>query len=155
MNRATSWIAATPLPTSSSLMNHRSSLKERGLVNPRLPRVVTGFSLALGEPPHAADPLLDSLCRADLLWCLVAYLHGGRRGTRDFYTSFAALYEHRVQPIVRRLLVDQNMISTIFPNTDREALEAALGEVLRLASTEGGRYGHVDFTLTDVTTNHP
>jgi len=102
---------------------------------------------AIGEPPATYDLQLDSLCQADLLWCLVAYLHGGRRGTRDFYTSFAALYEHRVQPMALRLLADEAMLSTVFPDTDRNDLKNALSEVLRLASTEGGRYGHSDFTL--------
>ncbi|MEV4348904.1 ATP-binding protein [Actinoplanes sp. NPDC049596] len=107
-------------------------------------------AFAVGETPQRGDTLLDSLCQADLLWCLVAFLHGGKHGTRDFYTSFAALYEHRVQPMVRRLLTDDPAVDGVFPDTTPEDLREALADVLKMASSEGARFGHFDFGVRDL-----
>jgi hypothetical protein len=106
-------------------------------------------AFALGETSKRGDTLLDSLCQADLLWCLVALLHGGKRGTRDFYTSFAALYEHRIQPMVCRLLNDESVVASVFPDSTPENLREALADVLGMASSEGARFGHFDFGLRD------
>ncbi|MEV4830560.1 ATP-binding protein [Micromonospora sp. NPDC049257] len=107
-------------------------------------------AFAVGETPQRDDSLLDSLCQADLLWCLVAFLHGGKDGTRDFYTSFAALYEHRVQPMVHRLLTDDLVVTAVFPDSTPENLREAIAVVLRMASSEGARFGHINFGLRNL-----
>ena len=61
----------------------------------------------LGEGPAQVDPILDSLCQADLLWCVVAAATGTRSA---FYPSFSSLYLYRTEPMAHRLLNEPDLV---------------------------------------------
>lgn len=89
----------------------------------------------IGETPAEADALLDSLCQADFLWCVVAA--AGGRGSNEQYPSFAALYDHRTRPIVQRLLQDSSVGSALLPTLDESDLDRVVTVVLDSATAQG------------------
>ena len=79
------------------------------------------------------DELLTAVAQFDLLSNLVAMDGTRAGGERRAYPNFARLYQHRVMPVVERLLVDHEMRSTLFTGADDQlalALET-LGERAR------------------------
>lgn len=92
-----------------------------------------------GIAPATHDMLLDSLCQYDLLWNLAAVVAGGRRGTHDFYTAFAAYYSHRTEPLALRLIQDHQAREAILNTSDDTTLREALANVLYMATHEGWR----------------
>jgi hypothetical protein len=99
--------------------------------------------LPLGTPPTPGDPVIDSVCQADLLWCVAAALDTPpQRARYEFYPSFAWLYEHRIAPMVHRLRTDENLTKAVYPGRTVDEVRDALDEVLQLAAQEGGRLGH-------------
>jgi hypothetical protein len=93
----------------------------------------------LGEPPAPIDPVLDSICQADFLWCVLAALHGRGGPVDDYYPSFATLYERRTQPILRILSTSSDVRNELFPDTKPEDLIAAADQVLDSA-VQAGRH---------------
>ncbi|MFC0100563.1 helix-turn-helix domain-containing protein [Micromonospora marina] len=99
--------------------------------------------LPLGTPPAPGDPVIDSVCQADLLWCVAAALDTPQERARyEFYPSFAWLYEHRIAPMVNRLRTDENLTRDVYPGRAVDEVRDALDEVLQLSAREGGRLGH-------------
>lgn len=92
----------------------------------------------LGQPPAAVDPLLDSLCQADLLWCVVAAGTGGRSA---FYPSFGSLYPHRTEPMVRALLRAPGPSTTVLPDQPADQVRVLVRTVLEAADHEGHWFG--------------
>jgi hypothetical protein len=101
------------------------------------------------EPPAPDDPILDSLCQADLLWCVLAVLDGGKWHGQEYYPSFAALYERRIQPVLRVLATSSVIRHELFDDTPLDEVVAATNEVLESASREG-RFGFERMRLQDV-----
>jgi len=99
--------------------------------------------LPLGASPTPGDPVIDSVCQADLLWCVAAALDTPPQPRRyQFYPSFAWLYEDRIALMVRRLRTDEDLAEALYPDHTVDEVRAAAEEVLRLAAQEGGRLGH-------------
>ena len=95
---------------------------------------------ALGDAPARDDKVTDSICQADLLWCLLAQLNG--QGQSEFYPSFSALYEWRVVPIITRVAQDPNARGELFPGASIDDVKAALTTVLDTAAREGFRFAY-------------
>ncbi|MGG5258638.1 AlbA family DNA-binding domain-containing protein [Phycicoccus avicenniae] len=89
----------------------------------------------VGTPPADQDVLLDSVCQADFLWCVVAA--AGGRGPSEQYPSFAALYDHRTMPVVDRLKDDEQMQNALLPGCPREEVHAVVQLVLQSAANQG------------------
>lgn len=93
---------------------------------------------ALGQPPAPVDPALDSLCQADLLWCVVAASTGARAA---YYPSFGSLYPQRTEPMVDRLLSDDGLVSELMPDQADNDVRSLILAVLRTAESEGRWFG--------------
>ena len=66
-----------------------------------------------GEP----DDLLDSLCQADFLWCLIVVVRcrEHRRPTgHEFYPSFSAFFASRTQPVVDEVVAERATRDELF-----------------------------------------
>jgi hypothetical protein len=93
----------------------------------------------------AADDnaLLTSLAQFDVLSNIVAIDGADRLGGGVFFPNFARVYQHRVTPIVERLLVDSDMRQALFKGEDDE-LATALGAIEGAARHEGFRFDGFD-----------
>ena len=96
------------------------------------------------------DELLTSLVQFDVLSNLAAIDDARSVDGRVFYTNFARFRQSRIQPVVERLLTDDDMRVAIFrgSNADLAIALAAIGE---LAAGEGMWYdGFRGWTYTPV-----
>lgn len=91
----------------------------------------------LRAPVAASDMLLDSLCQFDALWCLVALTEGGSAKIRQVYTSFAAYYPQRTEPVIVRLVEDQDLRNSLFKDGGGWTLHSDLKILLERAHSEG------------------
>lgn len=67
----------------------------------------------------SADAMLDSLCRFDIRWCIVAAAsHPNEREGKVFYPSCAALKQARAQPAVAQLATDAQVRRALLPKAD-------------------------------------
>lgn len=89
------------------------------------------------------DTFLTDLAQFDVLSNITAVGSVESRGGGVFYPNFARVYQHRVDPIVERLLTNREMRAVLFPRSDTE-LAAALSEIGQTASQEGWRYDGFD-----------
>lgn len=89
----------------------------------------------VGTPPSENDPLLDSVCQADFLWCVLAVTGG--RGRSEMYPSFAALFDTRTMPMVERLKHDLQLQQRLLPGLPQEDVQGAIDAVLQTAMNEG------------------
>lgn len=95
--------------------------------------------LRLGGVGLADDESLIVLAQFDVLSNLVAIDETGDASGRDFYTNFARFYSRRVNPGVRRLLIDPDMRRPLFKRADVD-LALALQSVGALARKESWRF---------------
>lgn len=86
----------------------------------------------LDAAPEPSDQILDSVCQADFLWCVVAA--AGGRGIGEQYPSFAALYDHRTRPMVDRLLSDRTVAAFLLPEVSQVQLKEIVNAILEMAS---------------------
>lgn len=89
----------------------------------------------LGEPTDSSDTVLDSICQADFLWCVIA--SGGGRGLSEQYPSFAFLYDHRTKPIIAKLRTDDDMAESLLPGRSRDDVHELADAVISSAVSEG------------------
>ena len=108
-----------------------------GLEKTARPRIVP---LARGADP---DDVMSSLCRFDLLACLVAIDAAGSTDTRNWYTHFARFYTTRSEPAARGILTDNEMRAVLFHGKD-DKLAEALRAVNELASSEAWSFAGWD-----------
>jgi hypothetical protein len=101
--------------------------------------VIDGVPALRPDVAATDERILDSLCQFDLLAAVAAIDVAGSADTRYFYTSFARFDSARVQPILRRLLIDPQLREAVFAGDDA-MLAHALRELLRLASSEAARF---------------
>jgi hypothetical protein len=105
------------------------------------------------------DRLVTSLCQFDFLAAVTIIGATGKLSSSNWYTNFARFYTGRVTPVAERLLSDEVMRATLFPESDDD-LAAALREIDRMASNEGWKYngwhgwGH-DSTIGSFLAEHP
>jgi hypothetical protein len=59
----------------------------------------------IGSPAERSDPLMDSICQADLLICVDLELSG----SSDWYPQFGGLFATRVKPILGKLATDPDL----------------------------------------------
>lgn len=85
------------------------------------------------------DRLITSLCQFDFLAAVTIIGATGKLSSSNWYTNFARFYTGRVTPVAERLLSDEVMRATLFPESDDD-LAAALREIDRMASNEGWKY---------------
>jgi hypothetical protein len=89
------------------------------------------------------DELLTSIAQFDVLSNIVAIDGAGDVSRRVFHTNFARFYQHRITPIVERLLTDPEMHHTLFTRGDDD-LAIALNAIGELARQEGWRFDGFD-----------
>jgi Putative DNA-binding domain len=120
----------------------------RGHIN-RLPALRLDFPDDTTYNPDTepgSDPLVDSICQFDALWCVVVYLSSDRPRPGVFYTDFGYYYARRSMPIFERLVTDDQMRDELVPGVDDEALATAILQVLEMANTRNWLRG--DFQPT-------
>jgi hypothetical protein len=86
-----------------------------------------------------ADEIITSLAQFDVVASIVAIDGAGEADGRVFYTNFARFRQARIQPIVDRLLTDQEMRRTLFTRRDDD-LAVALRTIGELAQSEAWRF---------------
>lgn len=99
---------------------------------------------AVGEGEEFAngDLLLNSMCRFDFTWCVVArLLHPADGDSMLFYPSCAALFQDRTQPIIVRFATSEELRQSVFPGQDDAAWADALGRVLHVAEQQSHHSG--------------
>ncbi len=84
--------------------------------------------------------VISSLAQFDVLSNIAAIDGAGNAKSRVFYPNFARFRQERIQPVVDRLLTDQEMRKIIFEGAD-EDLALALDRIGEVAHSEGIRYG--------------
>lgn len=85
------------------------------------------------------EAVISSLAQFDLLSNLAAIDGAGSVDSEVFYPNFARFRHDRVQPVVDRLLSDQEMRKIIFERGDDD-LAIALNRIGQVAQREGIRY---------------
>lgn len=84
------------------------------------------------------DRLLNALCQADFLWCVVVIADaGGQDDHHEFYPSCGALYDHRTSPIADLLVRDPAARQAAIDQPD-SVVAASLRVVDKAASGEAG-----------------
>ncbi|MBO9553167.1 ATP-binding protein [Cellulomonas sp.] len=97
------------------------------------------------------DLLLDSLCQADFLWCVVAVADAGAdASTHDFYPSCAGFYSRRSAPVAQVLATRRDARHQAVGPDDRVIAEA-INLVNETSSSESGRWGQWS-VMTDAVT---
>ncbi|MGM7667037.1 hypothetical protein [Microbacterium sp. A93] len=86
------------------------------------------------------DPLLDSLCQWDFLWCCIA-LSGGKGSSHEFYPSCAAFHGYRAEPIIDTLDSREDVRHELFDNADDETVASSIANVISMAERESWNYG--------------
>lgn len=89
------------------------------------------------------DQLLNSLCRFDIAYCFVVAAEGVGRG--GYYPSSAAFGEDRAQWIALKIVDDQSVRRSLFPDSDDARIADALANVYQTTISEsannyGGRW---------------
>lgn len=94
--------------------------------------------LACLRPDLYADDeeLLDSICRFDVLACIVGIDDAGAPDSSAYYPSFAKYYQHRYSHSVVALLENRKMRDTLFHGSDVKLAEA-LSAINVTAEREG------------------
>jgi hypothetical protein len=82
----------------------------------------------VNEPPLEVDPLLDSVCQADFLACVVIATEHG-----NFYPSFAGYYQHRTRAAFAAL-ADARVLELLLPGASQAEVQDALDRVEGSAS---------------------
>lgn len=90
--------------------------------------------------PAADDILLNSLCQFDILYCLLVAAEG-QTSVRSFYPSSAAFDESRADPALVKVVGDNTMRATLFPNSNDSEIAGAIYKVVRLAMQEAFNFG--------------
>jgi hypothetical protein len=85
------------------------------------------------------EAILDGFVQFDVLANLAAIGAARDARPRVFYPNFARFRQHRIQPLVDRLLTDREMREAVFPLGD-EDLALALKAIEQVAHHEGIRY---------------
>ena len=92
-----------------------------------------------GEP----DDLLDSLCQADFLWCLIVVMwcrEHRRPIGHEFYPSCSAFYAARTQPIVDEVVANLETRDVLFAEGVDFALAPAIAAVDEVAERQQVHY---------------
>jgi hypothetical protein len=76
------------------------------------------------------DAALTSLAQFDVLYCITSIGNAGTTDSAAFYTNFAPYRAERIEPVVARLLKDEEMRATLFPLGDDD-LAIALAAINR------------------------
>jgi hypothetical protein len=108
--------------------------------------------------PASDDPLLNSSCQFDILYCLLV-LTEGQTSVKSMYPSSAAFDETRADPALVTVAGDSAVRATLFPNsTDADVAEAIYNVVRSLTMQEafkfGGRWCNRDQSRTDHVSTH-
>jgi hypothetical protein len=86
-----------------------------------------------------SDEVITSLAQFDVLSNITAVVAADDASGRVFYPSFARVRQHRVQPVVERLLTDDAMRTALGVANDA-SLASALTGIAEIALSEGQRY---------------
>ncbi len=92
-----------------------------------------------GEP----DDLLDSLCQADFLWCLVVVTKcrgSGLRSDHEFYPSCSAFFAVRSQPLIEEIVTSGATRNALFGVGSDFYLAPAIAEVEGMAAQQQTHY---------------
>lgn len=98
---------------------------------------------ALLPPDGERDDLLDSLCQADFLWCLVVVTkcHGARRPFgHEFYPSCSAFSAVRTQPLVDKIVTSVPTRYELFGSGTDYQVGPAIADVDATAARQQARY---------------
>jgi hypothetical protein len=96
------------------------------------------LALEFDAPAATVDVLLDTICQADFLWCVVAVAdNGGSDDHQEFYPSCSALYDHRTAPIAQTLARHEEVRREVTGQPDK-IIAASLVAVDRAASSQAG-----------------
>jgi len=98
-----------------------------------------------GDELPSADSMLDSLCRFDIRWCIVAAAaNPDEREGKVFYPSCSALKQARAQPALTQLATDAEVRRALLPK-DVWALDThfadAMKTVLHIAVMQSHHHG--------------
>jgi hypothetical protein len=105
-------------------------------MRPDLPDTLVPATGNIGDD----DPLLNSLCQFDILYCLLVATEG-QTSVRSFYPSSAAFNETRADPILVTVAGDSNVRAVLFPNSTDAVVAEAIYQVVRLAIQEAFKFG--------------
>ncbi len=99
--------------------------------------------------PARDEPLMNSLCQADFLWCVLVLAEvGGTEDRYQFYPSCAAFYEERTRPIAHEL-VSRPAVRSEAIGRDDASLAAAIVSVESAGQSVSRTLWHPWSVLTD------
>lgn len=118
------------------ISSSRQLMADRPAMRPDLPD-------NLVPPPGSLtddDPLLNSLCQFDILYCLLVATEGATK-VRNFYPSSAAFNEARADPALVKVATNPAVRAALFPNSSSAQIASATHTVGRLALREAINFG--------------
>lgn len=85
-----------------------------------------------GAAPATDDPILDSICQFDFLWCTLVVVEANHNDAlrENFYPSCGAYYTNRTEPIIVLYANDPAVRAAIFGQASNEEVRAATATVL-------------------------
>ncbi|PUB26897.1 putative DNA-binding protein [Promicromonospora sp. AC04] len=94
--------------------------------------------------PSDQDRILDSICRFDYLWCVLAYMADSSSDIHQTMPGFAAFYQQRTVPIVIELVNDLEMRNLLSPGASESEWAGAIRDLDDVASRQAMQinWGH-------------
>lgn len=86
----------------------------------------------IGSPPSERDPLLDSICQADYLACVLDVVDG----QGNYFPSFSGLFPHRVHPLIAKLESDASVRGVLLPQLSQSEWLETMKKVEKLAGRQ-------------------
>lgn len=86
------------------------------------------------------DALLNSLCRFDVLYCVIVDLHR-EQSQATGYPACSAFNQSRINPTLSQLVASEDVRRQLAPDTDDSKWAAAIRHVVDLARRESFAYG--------------
>ena len=99
---------------------------------------VPDIALNTDEVIPVGDPLLNSLCQFDILYCTIVATDKTHSGSA--YPASSAFKQNHTYPILVRLIDDDNMRHQLFPQKNDSQIAAALNEAIGTAQQQSIQY---------------
>ena len=99
---------------------------------------VPDIALNTDEVIPVGDPLLNSLCQFDILYCAIVAADKTHSGSA--YPASSAFKQNHTYPILIRLIDDDNMRHQLFPQKNDSQIATALNEAISTAQQQSIQY---------------
>ena len=88
-----------------------------------------------------SEPILNSLCQFDFLWCCLSLASADSSASAAFYPSCSAYHQHRITPIIHQLENDAQIRQDVFGDMPEQIIADSIVAVAENAHSQSLNYG--------------